>query len=166
MRGDKRETRKSTSELSAGVTLSGDSRYIIRVCSLNKIGRLESSCATADEVNIGKRLGILRILQFECQTGYSLCSYWLLFFTIVFYMASIIRYFTCWSTKTNQNKKNNNKKPFNTRKITQKFPTLYFQAFTYILCFLQPTPLCMQIAFYFSRAFLRPCTCANVWLRC
>ena len=56
VRGNKRETRKSTTKLSAGVKLSNNNRYVIRVCSLNKIGRLESSCATADEINIGERL--------------------------------------------------------------------------------------------------------------
>ena len=54
VRANKQETRKSTTKLSAGVKLSDGNRYIIRVCSLNKIGRLESSCATADEISIAQ----------------------------------------------------------------------------------------------------------------
>ena len=52
--GEKREIRESTTKLSAGVTLTDNSRYEIRVCSINKIGKNENSCTTPREIKIGK----------------------------------------------------------------------------------------------------------------
>ncbi|XP_028401185.1 titin-like isoform X2 [Dendronephthya gigantea] len=68
---DRREIRKSTTELSAGVTLTDKNRYEIRVCSVNKVEKLvNSSCTKPREIKISplrqkgnqNRLGSHRLL--------------------------------------------------------------------------------------------------------
>ncbi len=53
--GGKRELRENTTELSAGVKSTDNSRYVIRVCSINKMGKTESSCTIPREIGAGKR---------------------------------------------------------------------------------------------------------------
>lgn len=55
--GEKGEKiRKSTTKLSAGVKLTDNKRYVIRVCSINKTRKTINSCTKPYEIERGKWL--------------------------------------------------------------------------------------------------------------
>ena len=54
VRGGNIETKRETPDLTARVTLRDNNRYKIYVCSINMIGKNDSSCTASREINISE----------------------------------------------------------------------------------------------------------------